>query len=132
MLNVEDAYKVFQLDGFLRDVKISEIHLEEDFAEVVIPLEDNLLRLGNIMNGGAIMAVGDAAGGICVMTGEGVMNEFTVNFHANFLRQISLGPVKFSARTKKNGKSLAFCQIDVFDGNDELCATMSGTWYVVR
>jgi uncharacterized protein (TIGR00369 family) len=132
MLNVEDAYKVFELDGFLRDIKISEIHLTEGYAEVVLPLEDNLLRLGNIMNGGAIMAIGDAVGGICVMTSEGVMNEFTVNFHASFLRQISTGPVKFTARAEKNGKSLAFCHIEALDGNGEVCATLSGTWYVVR
>lgn len=132
MLNVEDAYKVFQLDGFLKDIHVSDIRLSEGYVEVELPLEDNLLRVGNVMNGGAIMSVGDAVGGISVMTGEGVLNEFTVDFNANFLRRISKGPVTVSARTSKNGGRLAFCKIEVKDGDGELCATMAGTWYVMR
>ena len=95
MLSVEDAYRIFQLDGFLKDIAVSSIRLSTGYAEIEIPLEPNLLRVGEIMNGGAIMALGDAVGGISVMTNEGVQNEFTVNLNANFLKQISTGPVKF-------------------------------------
>jgi len=132
MLSVEDAYKIFQLDGFLRNINVSDIQLSRGHAEIEIPLEKNLLRVGEIMNGGAIMALSDAVGGISVMTNEGVQNEFTVSLNVNFLRQISTGPVKFIATTDRIGGKLAFCRIEVVDGNQELCATSIGTWYIVR
>ena len=132
MLSVEDAYRIFQLDGFLKDIAVSSIRLSTGYAEIEVPLEPNLLRVGEIMNGGAIMALGDAVGGISVMTNEGVQNEFTVNLNANFLKQISTGPVKFISRTDRIGGKLAFCSIEVVDGNRQLCATMIGSWYIVR
>ncbi|MCL4328232.1 MAG: PaaI family thioesterase [Candidatus Thermoplasmatota archaeon] len=128
----EEMKEVVKLDPFLKlfdfrvvSSRIGEVVLECD-------LRDHLLRIGGTMNGGAIMSLLDAAGGLCILTKEDVLNQVTSSLSINFLRPISKGPVRTRGKLIKGGRNLAYTQIEVMDGDGKLAASAMGTWFLFR
>lgn len=132
MIDKETAYAIIQNDGFLKNIDIKILKLEEGDIELEVPLKENLLRIGGIMNGAAIMTVSDTAGALCALTGEGVINEVTISISFNFARAVKKGPVKVRGKMSRNGRNIAYCKIETYDGDGVLCAEAIGNWYVTR
>ena len=132
MIDRETAYAILKSDGFLKNIDIRISELREGYVELEVPLSDSLMRIGGIMNGAAIMTVSDTAGALCAFTGENVVNEVTISISFNFSRPVKSGPVIFKAKMTKKGKNIAYCRVETFDGEGELCAEAIGTWYITR
>lgn len=123
---------ILKADNYLAGIDFSVITAEPGLLEFSIPLNKNLLRPGDFMNGGAIMTVLDAAGGLCVMTYGDVLNEVTVNMNTSFFHAVKSGPIKVRAKIIKRGRNITFSKIKLYDAEGKLCAEATGSWYVTR
>ncbi|KAA8922751.1 PaaI family thioesterase [Thermoplasma sp.] len=132
MFDGEDLKKIFAMDGFLRNIEFDVSYISEGSIEIKVPLRENLIRIGDIMNGGAIMAISDAIGGLTVLTYGTVINQVTVNFSTEFIRQIGKGPVVFRSRMVRIGKNIAYVDVEALDGDGQLCSKSMGTYYIYR
>ncbi|WP_393970940.1 PaaI family thioesterase [Oxyplasma meridianum] len=124
--------RVISMDGFLKGFSIKVKSVEEGKLELLVELTPHIMRSGGIMNGGAVMAICDAAGGLVMFSGQDVVNEVTINMSTNFLRPISKGPVLFRSIALKIGRHIGFSNIDVLDGNGMICAQATGSWNLYR
>lgn len=120
------------MDNFLKNLGMVVVKVEPGFLELSVPFTQHVTRPGGIMNGGAIMTVLDAAGGLVAMTYGDIGNEVTISMTTNFLRGASDGPFKVVAITTKRGKNITFCRIEMTDSKGNLCAEATGSWYVRR
>ncbi|PYB68949.1 esterase [Thermoplasma sp. Kam2015] len=132
MFDGEDLKKIFAMDGFLKNIEFEVSYIREGSIEISVPLRENLMRIGNIMNGGAIMAISDAVGGLTVLTYGSVLNQVTVNFSTEFIRPIGIGPVVFRSNMVRIGKNIAYVDVEALDGKGDLCSKSMGTYYIYR
>ena len=123
--------EIIEEDPFLKYVGIKVLSLKEGYCKMSIDFRQNLTRLGGMLNGGVIATLADAAGGCSVLTLNNGSNQVTVKLDVSFLKPINNGPIVAEAKVKKPGKHLSFVDIELFDGNGELCATASGIWFFV-
>ncbi len=123
---------VLKTDGFLRSFTLLSSKIKPDSVHIEVELSDNLLRVGGIMNGGAIATIIDFAGGLVVMNDESVINEVTTNLSIQFISPVAKGPVNVEAKLIKRGKTLAQVRIDLFDSDHVLCSSALGTWFIYR
>ncbi len=128
----ESIQDFLKMDNYLGDLEITVLKADPGFLELSLPLNEKLLRPGGIMNGGAIMTVLDAAGGLVVMTFGDVGNEVTISMNTNFYRGVSEGPLNVKATVTKRGRNITFSRIELRDRNMEICAEATGSWYVKR
>ena len=128
----EAILNLLKSDNFLANIDFTVENTEPGRLDLSLPLDKKLMRPGDFMNGGAVMTVLDAAGGLCVMTYGDVANEVTVNMNTNFLRVVKKGPLKVTAQVTKRGRNITFCKIDLHDGDGKLCAEATGSWFIVR
>jgi uncharacterized protein (TIGR00369 family) len=82
--------------------------------------------------GGAIMSLLDTAGGLSIVTRGNLVNQVTLNLNTDFMRPVSSGPVTITGKVTREGKSIVFCEMEIRDGQDTLCARGTGSWFVFR
>jgi uncharacterized protein (TIGR00369 family) len=123
---------ILKSDNFLSGMDFSIQNAEPGLLELSLPLDQKLLRPGDFMNGGAVMTVLDAAGGLSVMTYGDVANEVTINMSTNFLRAVRKGPLTVIAKVTKRGRNITFSKIELLDGDRKLCAEATGSWFIVK
>lgn len=128
----ESIQEFLGMDNYLSDLKIKVENAQPGILEFSLPLTEKVMRPGGIMNGGAIMTVLDAAGGLVAMTYGDVGNEVTINMNTNFMVGVSDGPVSVKATVTKRGKNITFSRIEMRDPKGTLCAEATGSWYVRR
>lgn len=128
----EAILNLLKSDNFLADIDFTINRAEPGLLELSLPLEEKLLRPGELMNGGAVMTVLDAAGGLSVMTYGDVANEVTINMTTNFLRAVRKGPLTVIAKVTKRGRNITFSRIELLDGDQKLCAEATGSWFIVK
>lgn len=124
--------ELLRSDNYLSGIEFSILQAEPGILELSVPLKERLLRPGDLMNGGAIMTVMDAAGGLVVMTYGDVVNEVTVSMNTSFYRAVRKGPIRVRAKVTKRGRNITFSRIKLFDGEDRLCAEATGSWFLTR
>ncbi len=128
----ESIQEFLKMDNYLGDMDFTVKRADPGVLEMSLPLKERLLRPGGIMNGGAIMTVLDAAGGLSVMTYGDVGNEVTISMNTNFYRGVSEGPIEVKATVTKRGRNITFSRIELRDRSGQLCAEATGSWYVKR
>ncbi len=128
----EQLTQILKMDNFLKNFDVDIVEAVPGFLKLRFPLKDNLLRPGEIMNGGAIMSILDAAGGLSVMTYGDALDEFTVNMTTNFLVPVRSGPVVATSRVAKGGNRIYFVKMKLYDGKGNLCAYATGNWLIRR
>ncbi len=124
----KDIEQLLKEEPFLRYIGVEIAEFKEGYCRLSVNLKHELTRSGNIMNGGAIAALADAAGG-CVVYSLNKRNHVTADLSLSFMKPIRTGPVTAEARIVKTGKSLTFVDIRIFDGNRVECAMAKGTWF---
>ncbi|MEM0158697.1 MAG: PaaI family thioesterase [Thermoplasmataceae archaeon] len=124
--------QLIESDRFLSSFPIRVLKAANGFLQLSLDVTENLMRPGQVMNGGAIMSVMDAAGGLCAFTSGDITNEVTVSMTCNFLRPVQSGTVTVTARTIRRGGTLNFCTIEMVSGSGELLAEASGVWRITR
>lgn len=131
-LGIEEAYGLKEMDGFLKSHDISILSVSSGKSRVSVELTSNLMRFGDIMNGGAILSFCDFAGALSTLSLEGVNNNMTISLNADFLDAVRTGPVTFEANVDKEGKNIAFVSIKVMDSDGRLCSMVNGIWKLFR
>ncbi len=127
---IEEVSQILKMDNYLSNMNIQVIKAENGHVEFSVPITDNMLRIGAIVNGGATMTLMDAAGGMAVYTLGHGSNQVTVNLNTNFLRKIDKGPLKVRGTVVNKGKRIVFARMEIIDSSGELCADASGSWYI--
>ncbi len=131
-ITAEELTTAVRNDPFLKSFNLRVLKAEDGEVIIECDLQEHLKRVGDIMNGGAVMSLVDTAGGLCIITSENLLNQVTSSLTVNFLRPISKGPVTAKGKLVKAGKNLAYVEVEVTDGEGKLSARAIGTWFVFR
>ncbi|MCL5874654.1 MAG: PaaI family thioesterase [Candidatus Thermoplasmatota archaeon] len=116
-------------DPFVNYIGIKTRILGEGSAESTLNLENKHMRLGNIVNGGVICSLVDIAGGTAVLS-LSKKNQVTTNLDVNFLNPLSKSPARAVGKVIRKGRNICVVKIEVFDGEDKLCAYATGSWFI--
>ncbi len=103
--------------------------VEPGHAVLSMKLRDDLMRNNGIAHGGAIATLIDSAMAIAIMAelAEGERT-VTVDLTIHYLRPISEGTARASARVVRAGKRVITVSAELFDHNEKLSATAISTY----
>ncbi|MDO0924457.1 PaaI family thioesterase [Streptomyces sp. TG1A-8] len=89
---------------------------------------------GGALHGGALMALADSVGAVCAHLNlpEGASGTSTVESKTNFLRAVTGGHVRATARPLHLGGTLLVVQTDLRDDRDRLVGQTTQTQIVLR
>ncbi len=104
--------------------------------EVVLRLDWDAARCttGGLLHGGALMALADAAGGLCAFANlpDGATGTATVTSATNFLRPVTGGHVEAAARPLNLGRTVIVVDTELRDADGRLVARVTQTQAVLR
>ena len=110
--------------GFLKYNNIEIINLSENECQVKLTITKHALNPYGIVHGGLTFALGDTAMGVlCHAMGKNVVTLDSKPGKGSFLLAIP--------KLIKMGKNTCVLKAEIFDENNTLIATMSGTYYIV-
>jgi acyl-CoA thioesterase len=103
--------------------------VEPGHAVLTMKLRDELMRNNDIAHGGAVAALIDSAMAFAIvpMLGENE-HSVTVDLTIHYLRPVSEGVARASARVVRAGKRVITVSAELFDGNEKLAATALSTY----
>jgi 1,4-dihydroxy-2-naphthoyl-CoA hydrolase len=110
---------------------------------LVVSAEEVRLRLdwdparctaGGLLHGGAVMALADAAGGLCAFLNlpDGATGTATISSATNFLRGVRDGHVEAVARPLNVGRTVIVADTELFDAAGRRVARVTQTQAVLR
>jgi acyl-CoA thioesterase len=103
--------------------------VEPGHAVLSMKLRDDLMRNNAIAHGGAIATLIDSAMAIAIMAQlEENERTVTVDLTIHYLRPISEGTARASARVVRFGRRVITVSAELFDENGKLCATAISTY----
>ncbi|MGC8645539.1 MAG: PaaI family thioesterase [Thermoplasmata archaeon] len=129
MADLKIVEELVNRDPFLNYIGIKTRIIEPGKAESVLEIEEKHLRLGGIMNGGAISAMVDIAGGAAILSVTG-KNQVTINLDINFLSPISKSPARAVGSVIRKGRNICVAKVEIFDGEGKLCTYATGSWFI--
>lgn len=98
-------------------------------ATLAVPVRHELMRNDGIVHGGVMASLIDSAFAFAIIPiladGERTV---TVDLTIHYLRPLSSGVVKASARIVRAGRRVITVSADLFDENDKLAATALSTY----
>jgi uncharacterized protein (TIGR00369 family) len=113
----------------MRAISLSKkaVILELDWAP-------ELTTSGDVLHGGAVMALADAAGGCCafIHLPEGAAGTATIESKTNMLRAVRSGTVRASSTVLHSGSSTIVVETEIRDDQDRLVAKTTQTQAVLR
>ena len=103
--------------------------VEPGHAVLTMNMRDDLMRNGGIAHGGAVAALIDSAMAFAIvpMLGENE-HSVTVDLTIHYLRPVSEGAARASARVVRAGKRVITVSAELFDANEKLAATAISTY----
>ena len=103
--------------------------LEPGHAVLSMKMRDDLMRNGGIAHGGAVATLIDSAMAFAIiqLLGEDE-HTVTVDITIHYLRPLSQGTARASARVVRAGKRVITVSAELFDNNDKLAATAISTY----
>jgi uncharacterized protein (TIGR00369 family) len=114
---------------FARLLGIEAESVEPGHAVLSMKLRDDLMRNNGIVHGGAIATLIDSAMAIAIMALlEDNERTVTVDLTIHYLRPISEGTARASARVVRAGRKVITVSAELFDRNDKLSATAISTY----
>jgi len=103
--------------------------VEAGHAVLTMKMRDDLKRNGGIAHGGAVAALIDSAMAFAII---GLLGEnehtVTVDITIHYLRPVSEGLAKASARVVRAGRRVITVSAELFDGEGKLAATAISTY----
>ena len=123
---MEEEFKV----GFMKCHNYTIESIENHVATIRAPLDENALNPYGFTHGGFVFALGDTAMGVAART----IGKKSVTLSAN-ISYLRIGKGKFlraEGRIVKEGKNILFTEANVYNEENELIATMSGTYYIME
>jgi uncharacterized protein (TIGR00369 family) len=114
---------------FARLLGIEVDSVEPGHAVLSMKLRDDLMRNNDIAHGGAIATLIDSAMAIAIMALlEENERTVTVDLTIHYLRPISEGTARASARVVRAGRRVITVSAELFDHNEKLSATAISTY----
>ncbi|HEV8188488.1 MAG TPA: PaaI family thioesterase [Pyrinomonadaceae bacterium] len=114
---------------FARLLGIEVDSVEPGHAVLSMKLRDDLMRNHGIAHGGAIATLIDSAMAIAIMALlEENERTVTVDLTIHYLRPISEGTARASARVVRAGRRVITVSAELFDQNEKLSATAISTY----
>ena len=103
--------------------------LEPGHAVLSMKMRDDLMRNGGIAHGGAVATLIDSAMAFAIiqLLGENEQT-VTVDLTIHYLRPLSEGTARASARVVRAGKRVITVSAELLDHNDKLSATAISTY----
>ena len=103
--------------------------LEPGHAVLSMKMRDDLMRNGGIAHGGAVATLIDSAMAFAIIQLLGDdQHTVTVDLTIHYLRPVSEGTARASARVVRAGKRVITVSAELFDHNDKLSATAISTY----
>lgn len=103
--------------------------VEPGHAVLSMKLRDDLMRNNGIAHGGAIATLIDSAMAIAIMALlEENERTVTVDLTIHYLRPLSEGTARASARVVRSGRRVITVSAELFDHNNKLSATAISTY----
>jgi uncharacterized protein (TIGR00369 family) len=95
--------------------------------------QDRLCTAGGILHGGALMALGDSAGGLCAFLNlpEGATGTATIESKTNFFRAVRDGHVDATSRVLHSGRTTIVIETDLRDAAGKHVARVTQTQAVL-
>ena len=119
-----------QLAGW--DLKV--VQLAYGKGEILLPFQDSFLRPGGTISGPTMMALGDIALYMAVLSVIGPEPmAVTTSLNTNFLHFPAAGDLTAKVRVLKSGKRLVYGDVEIFAlaGKPDLCVThITGTYSI--
>ena len=102
---------------------------EPGVAVLTMKLREDLMRNGSIAHGGAVAALIDSAMAFAIMPllAENE-HSMTVDLTIHYLRPVSEGSARATARVVRAGKRVITVSAELFDSNEKLAATAISTY----
>ena len=102
---------------------------EPGVAVLKMNLREELMRNGGIAHGGAVAALIDSAMAFAIMPllAENE-HSMTVDLTIHYLRPVSEGSARATARVVRAGKRVITVSAELFDSNEKLAATAISTY----
>ena len=103
--------------------------VEPGVATLSMKMREDLKRNGGIAHGGAVATLIDSAMAFAIMPvlGENE-HSMTVDLTIHYLRPVSEGAARATARVVRAGKRVITVSAELFDGNEKLAATAISTY----
>ena len=103
--------------------------VEPGVATLSMKMRDDLKRNGGIAHGGAVATLIDSAMAFAIMPllAENERS-ITVDLTIHYLRPVSEGSARATARVVRAGKRVITVSAELFDGNEKLAATAISTY----
>ena len=91
--------------------------------------EPRLTTMGDVMHGGAIMALADTCGGVCAFLNlpEGAQGTATIESKTNFLRAVRSGAATATTTPLHRGRTLIVLETEVTRDDGKLAAKITQT-----
>jgi uncharacterized protein (TIGR00369 family) len=99
--------------------------LTPDRAVVVLPFQNHLTTLEDVVHGGALAALVDATSSAAAWSGAEISEAArgaTVTLSVDFMRAARGTELRAEGRVVRRGGSLCFCHVEITDGSGELVA----------
>lgn len=123
---------LIKAEKFASRKNISVVLAEHDHTVIKVEMEDELLRIGNILNGGLACYFMDLCGALSVFSDEEILNAVTVSLDTKFMNAVKGEHFIVESWVKKKGGKLFFVDIVIKDAENKLCISASGIWNVYR
>ncbi len=135
----EEVYKTIVRDRVERSPFYQLIGLEvtglgPGWATFKMPVGQRLWNVSNIVHGGAITSIADAAAGVALASLLDQVQErpITVEMKINFCAPVREGLLFARGEVVQKGKRIAICEVEVTDEEDRLVAKGISTYMVIE
>jgi 1,4-dihydroxy-2-naphthoyl-CoA hydrolase len=114
---------------FAAELGIELTELGPDCVRGRLQWAPNRTTIGDVMHGGAIMALADTCGGVCAYLNlpEGAQGTATIESKTNFLRALTSGAATATARPLHRGRTLIVLETEVTRDDGKLAAKVTQT-----
>jgi uncharacterized protein (TIGR00369 family) len=121
---------VFRQVPYVRLLGLEFVEASRGSAAFALEAREELTRMGGIVHGGAVVSLMDTAAACAVHTLlEPGGRTVTVDLTVHFLRPATAGRVEARARVLRKGRRVIILAVEATDGEGELIATSTMTYY---
>ncbi len=123
--SVEEAQDFFKNDRFATTNGMVIDEIGEDYAICSMEIHENHLNAAGTVMGGVYFTLADFAFAVSVNN----VHKVTVGMDSNitFLVPAKGSKLIATSRVMRTGKTTTFCEVQVKDAQDRLCAVFTGT-----
>jgi uncharacterized protein (TIGR00369 family) len=116
---------------FAQKLGIALDQIEDDAAVLRLPFDPSLATAGEVVHGGAIATLADTAATVAAWSAADVAlirNGATISLTVEYLAAATASDLVARGRVSKRGRTLVFCEVDVFAGGTDLVAKALATY----